>query len=95
MSNKLFGVLLRLDDLCAELEDISNMLGLYDENLTDDFKPLREGENWGGEHIKGRWPLHLSTLNVIRLRLYDILDGMQKNVSQGLCALRENEIEHT
>lgn len=92
---KLFEALSNLDGLCAELEDISNLLAMYDENLTDDFIPLREGKSWGGEHINGRWPLHLSTLNVIRLRIYDILEALQMNVSKGLKVFRKDRTEHS
>ena len=92
---KLFEALSNLDGLCAELEDISNLLAMYDENLTNDFIPLCAGKSWGGEHINGRWPLHLSTLNVIRLRLYDILEALQTNVTNGLKAFRKEGTENS
>ena len=88
MKNKLLDALSDLDGLCTELEDINNLLTVFDENVNDEFGPLRRGESWGGEYLSGRWPMHQSTLNVIRLRLFAILEGMQSGVSRGYDAIR-------
>ena len=88
MKTKLLDVLSDLDGLCAELEDISNLLAVFDENVNDDFVPLRRGKSWGGECLLGRWPMHQSTLNVIQLRLFAILEEMHSGVSKGYDAIR-------
>ena len=83
----LFDILSDLDCVHTELEDVINLLVLQDEELADDIKPLRKGESWGGEYFKCRWPLHLSTLNVIRVRLHDILKDLETGVKKGFDAL--------
>lgn len=83
----LFGILNDLDGVHAELEDIIHLLVMHDENLEDDTEPLRKGEPWGGEYLKDRWPLHLSTLNIILARLHDIFEDLGTGVQKGMDAL--------
>ena len=85
---KLIDIFSNFEGLSAELEDVNHLLIMYDENLTADFDPLLRGETWGDKHLAGRWPLHQSTLNVIRLRLYAILDEMQASISEWGGALK-------
>lgn len=89
MSDKLFDALSDLDGLCAELEDIGNLLMLLDENISSDLAPLRRDETWGGQYILNRAPLHESLLNVIHLRLRTICKEMQAGISKGYEARKE------
>ena len=83
-------VLSNIDDLDAELVDISRLLSVYDEIVSEDMGPLLKGESWGDIHLVGRWPLHQSTLSVIQLRLYDILSNLQSNIQKGYDAFKTN-----
>ena len=93
MKSKLFDVLSDLEGLCTELEDINNLLTIFDGNINDAFCPLRRGESWGVEYLSGQWSMHQSTLNVIRLRLFAILEEMQSGVYRGYDAIRSAKEE--
>ena len=82
-----YAALSDLDALDSELEDIVHLLCLLDEGLTDDMEPIQRGESWGAEHLRGRWPLHLSTLNVIRYRVATILGDLQEGLKKGYAAI--------
>ena len=76
-----------LDVLDSELEDIVHLLCILDEGLTDDMEPIQHGESWGAKYLLDRWPLHLSTLNVIRYRVAAILGDLQEGLKKGYAAI--------
>lgn len=84
---KVFDALNDIDSLEGELQDLVHLLCLLDEGLTDDLEPIMKGEECGAAYFKSRWPLHLSTINVIRYRMYHIMDDLQKNIRQGFEAI--------
>lgn len=84
---KMFAALNDIDSLESELQDLAHLLCLLDEGLTDDLELIVKGEKCGAVHFLGRWPLHLSTINVIRYRMADILEDLQKGINKGYEAI--------
>lgn len=70
-----------LESISVELEDICNLLIVHTESLEDDINPIIKGKNWPTEHLGARWPLHQSTMNIIQIRLNDVLKELNEAVS--------------
>lgn len=84
-------VLSDLDGLSAELSDVIQLLNVYEEIADDDLRPIEREETWGGEYLVGRWPMHKATLSVIRIRLCEIMKGMESSVLCGIDSLRASK----
>lgn len=84
---KVFDALNDIDTLESELQDLVRLLCLLDEWLTDDLEPIMKGDRCGAMYFMDRWPLHLSTINVIRYRMADILEDLQKGINKGYEAI--------
>lgn len=80
----MYNVLVDLDDNVAELEDIQNLLTVFDDLLEYETEGIRTNpSHTSADVLAARLPLLNSTLNVIRFRLIDILNDTNYCIRKG------------
>ena len=77
-TKSIISVLSDLDGLTIELDDIRNVLSLYDELFTTETSRVSDAV------FQARLPMIQSTLNMVRFRLDAVLGEMEQAVAAGL-----------
>lgn len=77
-------VLTDLDDNAAELDDLQNLLTVFNDLFETETETLRTNpSHLSADVFAARLPLLISTLNVIRFRLTDILKDTNHCIRKG------------
>lgn len=77
-------VLTDLDDNAAEMEDIQNLLTVFNDLFENETEGIRTNPGYtSADVLAARLPLLISTLNVIRFRLTDILKDTNHCIRKG------------
>ena len=77
-------VLTDLDDNAAELDDLQNLLTVFNDLFETETEALRTNPgHLSADVFAARLPLLISTLNVIRFRLTDILKDTNHCIRKG------------
>lgn len=93
-SNKyddMYQVLIDLDDSVVELDDIQNLLTVFSDLFEDETEGIRTNPGYtSADVLAARLPLLISTLNVIRFRLTDVLSEANYCIRQGFALIGIN-----
>ena len=75
-----FDVGATLDDINVRLHQAQNMLCIYDENIEDELKYIREHENIGTRYFVDRYDIYRSLLEVIQLYIVDASRDLKQSI---------------
>lgn len=75
-----FDVGATLDDINVRLHQAQNMLCIYDENIEDELKFIREHEDIGTSYFVGRYDIYRSLLEVIQLYIVDASRDLKQSI---------------
>ena len=89
MIKEMFGVVSSLEGNSIQLEDVRNLLTVFDEFLLEECSAVNPQELWTCEHFKKRFSLVYSMLCVIIEKFECALNDLDENVSEGYRILRE------
>lgn len=69
-----------LDDINVRLHQVQNMLCIYDENIEDELKYIREHENIGTKYFVDRYDIYRSLLEVIQFYIVDANRDLKQSI---------------
>lgn len=71
-----------LDDCLSLLEDVRNVLMLFDELVWDESRPLKSSTDPIARNFCARYEIMTSILTLAQIQLYDINETIRKELDQ-------------